>query len=189
MVYPALRPYSSETGLPGAQAFASWRRTASHVSAIGGLVVLTQLPQLRRLAPIGHVGPTLVAIGAALVLPYYGAEAFGVGAVGRQVITTGDTSGLAAVEAIRYGVPALVLFGAGLILMACGGVVVGRALWRGPTLTARGAGLLLVLGLVLFLPQFYFPPVLRMAHGVVLGAGLVLLATVVSSRNRHQAAD
>ena len=178
-VYPALRPYSSETGVEGARAFASTAWTASHLCGIAGFVVLSQVTGRIGLP---RVGAGLVSLGATLVLPYYGAEVFGVGAVGRSALTGGDL-GLA--DDIRYGGAAVALFAGGLVVMAVGGVLLGIALWRR---SARAAGVLLAVGLVLYLPQFWFPPAGRVLHGVVLAAGLLLLALHVARRDRERLA-
>jgi len=46
----------------------------------------------------------------------------------------------------------------------------------------RLRGVLYSLGLVLFLPQFYTPPAVRIVHGVLLGLGAVWLAAVLWRR-------
>ena len=61
----------------------------------------------------------------------------------------------------------------GLLLLAAGGVALAVTLWRH---SARAAAVLLGAGLALYLPQFWFPPAGRVLHGLVLAAGLVLLA-------------
>ena len=176
VIYPALRPYSSETGLDGARAFASWQWTAAHLAGVLGFVLLAQTVGRLRL---GRLGPVAVSLGATMVLPYYGAEVFGVGAVGRRAVDLGTPSLVGLVDDVRYGAPAVVLFAVGLGLLALGGAALGITLWRGG---ARVAGALLLIGLVAYLPQFYLPPTLRIAHGVVLGLGLALTAIHVSSR-------
>ena len=101
-LYPALRPYSSETGLDGAEAFASWAWTASHLC---GIVAFAVLAQVVGGLGLGRVGPALVSWGALLVLPYYGAEVFGVGAVGRRALDAGDPGLVGLVDDIRYAGP------------------------------------------------------------------------------------
>jgi hypothetical protein len=80
-----------------------------------------------------------------------------------------DSAALAALtEAVRMGPVQLTVFGAGLALMAAAAVVLAVRL--------RAVALPFALGMVLFLPQFFAGPELRIAHGVLLGAGCVLLA-------------
>jgi hypothetical protein len=87
-------------------------------------------------------------IGAGLTLPYYGAETYGLG---------------------------VVIFGTGLALLAAGGAIAAAAAWRSGGLT-RWGGALLGAGLVLFIPQFWGPQPVRIAHGVLMAAGCLLLA-------------
>lgn len=169
VVYPALRLYSPETGMQGAEAFASGRWTAAHLCGILAFVLLAQT--VARMG-FGRAAAIAIGFGAALVLPYYGAEVFGVGAVGRRALDHADPGLLGLVDDIRFGGPAVTLFGAGLVLLAIGGLIAGPALWA----SRRAAGILLTGGLVLYLPQFYFPPALRVAHGAALGLAMILLA-------------
>lgn len=169
VIYPALRPYSSEKGMAGAEAFASWQWAAAHLCGILAFVLLAQTAARMDL---GRIASIAIGFGACLVLPYYGAEVFGVGAIGRRVVQNADPSLLGVVDDIRFSAPAMVLFAAGLLLLAIGGLAAGATLWN----SQRAAGAMLAIGLVLFLPQFYFPPALRLAHGAVLGLAMVLLA-------------
>lgn len=49
------------------------------------------------------------------------------------------------------------------------------AIWRSGVLP-RYSGILFAIGFALFLPQFYLPPAARIAHGVLTGIGLAVLA-------------
>lgn len=171
VAYPALRPYSDETTLAGAAAMGSTRWVVSHVLGVLAFVLLAA--GLRQVASVRSAAVT--AAGVALVLPYYGAETFGVQVIARRALATGDPSLLALVEELRMGPIAVATFGAGLVLLAVGGVLTARAVRRTGTL-ARLGGLLSATGLVLYAPQYLAPGALRTAHGVVLGAGLLLLA-------------
>ena len=168
-IYPALRPYSSEQGVAGAEAFASWQWAASHLCGILAFVLLAQTAARMDL---GRVAPVTLGLGACLVLPYYGAEVFGVGAVGRRVVEGGDAGLLTVVDDIRFAGPAVALFAAGLLLLAVGGVAAGVALWS----SRRVLGVTLAVFFASYLPQFYLPPALRIVHGAVLGLAMVLLA-------------
>ena len=90
--YPAIRPYSDETSLEGAAAFASNAWIVAHVLAMLAfvLVALGLLALYRTLQDTPAEGLaflTLITtwIGVGLTLPYYGAEAFGLHAVGQAV--------------------------------------------------------------------------------------------------------
>jgi hypothetical protein len=120
--------------------------------------------------------------GTLLVLPYYGAEAFGLNAIGRLALRLNDPSGVAAADMFRFQPVAITVFAAGLLLLAASGVrlffLLRRrtpVMWVGLAVTG--------LGLLSYLPQFFVPIEGRIVHGVVLGIGLVLLALASASRS------
>lgn len=172
VAYPALRPYSDETTLAGAAAMGSTVWVVAHLLGVAAFVLLAA--GLRGVTSSRAV-LVCVTAGVALVLPYYGAETFGVEVIARRALADADPSLLVLVEELRMGAVPLTTFGAGLLLLAAGGVLTARAVWRsGPV--SRLGGLLTATGLVLYAPQYLAPAGLRITHGVVLGAGLVLLA-------------
>lgn len=169
VAYPALRPWSDQTVDGEAGAFSSPLWLAAHLSAAAafllvgfGLLAVRDRYGTRtaRLA-LGTWG-----VGAALTLTYYGAETFALNALGSRA--GDDLAALA--EAVRMGPTQVTVFGAGLVLLAASAVltaVVVRPSWTAWPFAA---------GMVLFLPQFFASPTLRIAHGVLLGLGCLLLA-------------
>jgi hypothetical protein len=192
VVYPALRPYSSETGLEGALAFASDRWVLAHVCGmiafglLAAACVLTTSSARRTTTKSTTIKSTTTKrtltgtgtlLGVALILPYYGAETFGLHAIGEAAAKYGAANLAEIADAVRYQPVALILFGAGWIVLAAAGIGWARVLWeRG----ARMGAVLIGAGMVLYLPQFFLPPWLRIAHGVVLGAGLAIVAANVA---------
>lgn len=182
VAYPALRPFSDEKTLLAAAAYASNAWTVSHVLGmlafvglgLGLLSLLFALAPYRRSARLACWAVATGWVGAALTLTYYGAEAYGLRVVGRAALAAGDASLLDLVHQIRYG-PGVVLFGAGLLLLAVAGVLAGAAVWRSRALP-RWAGVVLALGLVLYIPQYWGTQPVRVAHGVLLAAGCIGLA-------------
>lgn len=180
--YLLLRPYGDAgTATAAAQAFATDRWVLAHVSgalAIAALAWLcaslagTGTSAVARLARWGGAG------GAVLVLPYYGAEAFALHVIGRRALVDPDVFDL--VEAVRDQPVALEMFGVGLVLLACSCLAAALAWSRHRT----GAEAVLVWPLAalaaLLLPQFYLPPVGRMAYGVALLVAAVAFAVAVS---------
>ena len=78
----------------------------------------------------------------------------------------------------------MVLFGTGLMLLALGGIMTAVTAWHDGGLVSWG-GILVGIGLILYLPQFFWPPTLRIAHGLLLAAGCLWLAIGLwSSRQR-----
>jgi len=179
VLYPAVRPYGDMQPASAAAAFASGAWVLAHLSAVVGFVLLP----LGLLAVRTATGHTRVAgaaflvtwLGVGLVLPYYGAEVFALHATGERILATGDESLLGLVDAVRNGSVQITAFGIGLLLLAVGAALAAVAVCRSGVL-ARWSAVPLAAGFVLFLPQFYAPPALRIAHGVLLGVGCVLLA-------------
>jgi hypothetical protein len=173
LLYPVLRPWTDETTLAGAQdAMASGAWVAAHLFAMLGFILVP-------VALLGRVGNTPVAVlwvGAGLTLPYYGAEDFGLHAA-----ATHGTNLLDVAEATRYQPVAVVMFGAGLVTLAVGAVLVARVV-RGPAAWVFAAGF------VLFLPQFFTPAPVRIAHGVLMLAGLVWLSFSLGGERAAQRA-
>jgi hypothetical protein len=66
-------------------------------------------------------------------------------------------------------------FGVGLVLLGVAGVVLAVAIARSGLLF-RWAGVGFAAGFALLLPQFYAAPGLRIAHGVLVAAGCLILA-------------
>jgi hypothetical protein len=179
VVYPVVRPYSDEASLAGAQAFASGAWVVAHLSAVIGLILLP-LGLLALRTALGRsrtAGAAFLAtwLGVGLVLPYYGAEVFALHATGERMVATGDLGLLGLVDAIRNGSVQITAFGTGLVLIAVGTVLAAVAVWRSNVLS-RWAAVPLAAAFVLFLPQFYAAPSLRIAHGVLVGIACVTLA-------------
>jgi hypothetical protein len=169
VAYPVLRPWSDQTLAGEAGAFSSPLWLAAHLSAAAafllvgfGLLAVRDRYRTRtaRLA-LGTWGA-----GAALTLTYYGAEAFALNALGPRA--GADLAALT--EAVRMGPVQITVFGAGLVLLAVSAVLTAVAMRPGRTAWPFAAGM------VLFLPQFFADPTLRIAHGVLLGLGCLLLA-------------
>ena len=179
VLYPAIRPWHDESTVSGATASMSspaW--VAAHFFAmlgfilvpLGLLAVQDALARTRS-ASLALAAAVVTWIGAGLTLPYYGAEDFGLHAIASK--HAGNL--LELVKAVRYQPLAMTIFGAGLVLLAVGAVLAAVAIWRSGILP-RYSGIVFAAGFALFLPQFYLPPAARIAHGVLTGIGLAVLA-------------
>jgi len=181
-IYPAVRPFSDETSLRGATAFASARWLVAHSTAMIAFVLLAlglsgvaAALQATAAARRARLGAVLAAAGAGLTLPYYGAEAFGLHAAGQQALRRGDAQLLTSLtSAIRWQ-QGIWFITAGLLLVAAGAIIIAWAIWasRSP---ARYAGIPLAAGFALYLPQFTADQPVRVAHGLLIAAGSLLLA-------------
>jgi hypothetical protein len=183
LLYPVVRPWTDETTVDGARAaMASGAWVAAHAFAmLGFILVPAALLALRE--SIGLAPAVVMSVGAGLTLPYYGAEDFGLHAAA----TKGGGDLLAVVDATRYNPLAVTMFGAGLLTLAVGAILVAVAIWRAGTLP-RTSGLVFAAGFALFLPQFFAPAPIRIAHGVLMLAGLVWLAVAMWRANQSPAA-
>jgi hypothetical protein len=206
LLFPLLRPWPDETVATTelATAFASDRWVVAHLAGILGLALLA--PALLGLRAVldgapAHggnagrgtgTGPGVGAATWALVTAwagagcaalYFGAEIFGIRTIAEAALRDGDLGLLADIEVLRMQPWAVILFAAGLLLLAVSGVLVAVALWRSGLgrrgARAKWAGIPLALGLVLLLPQFFGGPELRITHGFLVAAGCVLVAATV----------
>jgi hypothetical protein len=92
VLYPAIRPFSDESSLQGAEAFASFSWIIAHSLAIMAFVLLT-LGLLGLYMYLHEKSTTntmqaliLIWIGVGFTLPYYGSETFGLHAIGQEII-------------------------------------------------------------------------------------------------------
>ncbi|MFD4974000.1 hypothetical protein [Streptomyces sp. NPDC058424] len=158
LLYPALRPWEDESTTSGAAAaMGSTAWIVAHLCAMIGFILVAIA-----LLPINRVAAIVFWIGAGLTLPYYGAEDFGLHAVANQ------SNVLDLAEDVRYNPFAMTMFGLGLLTMAAGAILVAVRMRTVPAI-------LFAVGFGLFLPQFFGPPALRIAHGVLLAAACVWL--------------
>jgi hypothetical protein len=180
--YPALRPYGPESGLAGAADFGATSWLVAHVLGMLGFVSLAfalraasdEAPWRWSGQPIRRA-ETRMWLAVSLLLPYYGAEAYGLNELGRYATEHGDAGVLDVADAFRYAPFEMTTFALGLFLLVLVGGRLAHGLWRSGRL-GRSGGLLAGLGLATYLPQFFGTPEVRIAHGVLLGLGLVLAA-------------
>lgn len=193
--YPALRPYGPESGLRGAADLGSVFWLVAHVLGMLGFVSLALV--LRAAAdrvpwpwtgrPVREA-ETRMWLAVALLLPYYGAEAYGLNALGRYAVEQGDAGALDVADTFRYAPFEVTTFAAGLLLLVLVGGRIAHGLWLTGHL-GRTGGLLTGLGLATYLPQFFGSPTVRIAHGVALGIGLVLVAVATQRSARVRAGE
>lgn len=187
--YPMLRPYGPEVGLEGARDFGSPWWVAAHLLGIVGFAAIAFGLRAAVAGGVSWGGrplrevETRAWVAVVLLLPYYGAEAYGLSAVGRHAVDTGDPSVLAVADSFRYAPVEMTTFALGLVVLAAVGLRVVLGLWhqRG---AVRAGALLTAAGLMTFLPQFFGSPEVRIAHGVVLGLGLVLVGLGLAREER-----
>ncbi len=169
-----------------AESFASDRWVLAHLCGIAGLGLLAPTSLgLRALlrhgaSPGGRAATAAVVtawVGAALCSLYFGAEIFGIRTIAQAALRAQDPALLSDVDVLREQPAAMTLFGLGLALVAAAGVLAAVALWLAGR--PRWVGVPLAAGLLLYLPQFFGTPAVRVGHGVLVAAGLLLVAWAV----------
>ncbi|MFC3849383.1 hypothetical protein ACFORJ_04285 [Corynebacterium hansenii] len=161
--FPLLRPWGDKTGVAAemADAFASPMWVAAHGAGMLGFLALAAAALAQ-----GRGGARWwLAGGTALILPFFGAETFGLHGIAANA---GPDVVAAAAEAVRGGAVQTTQFGIGLLSIAVGGVLLARR---------DRAASVLAFALATYLPQFFFGPEVRIAHGLVLLAGAAWWAT------------
>lgn len=181
VLYPAIRPFSDETSLQGAAAFGSTAWTVAHMLAIGGFILLTigllglhsalQDSSVERLSFRALI---VGLFGVGLTLPFYGGEAFGLHAIGQEALRQHNPA-LVSLAGVIRGEPQLLMFMAGLLLIAASAIMVATVVWNSGTL-AKWSGLPFALAFALYIPQFFGTQPIRVAHGLLATAGCAWLA-------------
>jgi hypothetical protein len=183
VLYPAVRPWQDESTVEGAtEAMRSGAWVAAHLFAMVGFILMA-LGLLAVWTAVSRTPAERLAfaavvtgwIGVGLTLPYYGAEDFGLNAIARKAAEGQRLDLLDLVDAVRFSPVPATTFVVGLLLLAAGAVLAAVAIWRSGGLP-RSAGILFAVGFALFLPQFFTPPAVRIAHGVLVAAGSIWLA-------------
>jgi hypothetical protein len=194
ILYPAVRPWQDESTVDGAiKAMSSGAWVAAHLFAMLGfiLVALGLLAVWNAVSPtraerLGFAAVVAGWIGVGLTLPYYGAEDFGLHAIARKAAEGQRFDLLDLVDAVRYGPVQATMFALGLLVLGAGAVLAAVGVWRSGVLP-RSSGVLFAFGFALFLPQFYTPAAVRIAHGVLVAAGSIWLALALWRANQAQA--
>lgn len=173
LIYPAVRPSGDDAG---AMASGAW--VGGHLAAMIGFI-LTGLAVLALHQVLGDRlslrAAVVTWVGAGLTLPYYGAEDFGLNVIARRSLRDHAPALMELAEEFRYGPVAMTMFAAGLALLGVGAVMAAVAVWRSGAL-ARWSGVPFAAGFALFIPQFFGPYSLRIAHGALIAVGGLWLA-------------
>jgi hypothetical protein len=182
VLYPAIRPFSDETSLFGAAAFASTEWIVAHMLAMMGFILLTlglfglyislKETKVQRFAFRGLV---LSWLGTSLTLPFYGAEAFGLHEIGQEAIRQHSPDLVSLANDVRFG-PGFVMILMGLVLLAVGSIMAATAVWKSSTMS-KWSGIPFTLGFLLYLPQFVGTQPIRVAHGLLVAVGCLWMAT------------
>lgn len=183
VLYPVTRPWADESTLEGArQSMGSDAWVLSHFfGMLGfilvpmGLLAIAATVQGTRAKPWAAAMVVTGWLGSGLVLPYFGAEDFGLNAIARAAAQSPSLELLSLVEGVRFNAWAISSFAAGLMALGTSAILAAAALWRSGAFP-RPVGIPFALGYALYIPQFYAPAAVRIAHGLLVGAGLAWVA-------------
>jgi hypothetical protein len=191
VLYPAIRPFSDEKSLQGAEAFASNAWILAHVLAMLAFILLTlgmlalhirlQGTSVERLAFRMLV---VCWLGIGLTLPFYGAEAFGLHSIGKEALRQQSPAFISVANDVRTG-PGLPIFILGLALLAIGAIMAAFTVWKTPGFL-KWSGIPLALGFVLYIPQFAGTQPIRIVHGAVIAVGCLLIALNMWRKSENQ---
>jgi hypothetical protein len=189
VLYPVIRPFSDESSLQGAAAFASYSWVLAHSLAIAAFILLTlgflglyiRLKEAR-VERHAMVALVLIWIGVGLTLPYYGAETFGLHAIGQEALRQNSPELLSLTNSVRWQ-EGIVFIGSGLLLLAAGTIVFAVAIWKSGS-PPRWSGIPLAIGFALYLPQFGTSQEMRVAHGLLIMIACILIAWSISNRSK-----
>ena len=181
VLYPAIRPFSDESTLEGASAFASTEWLIAHIFAIIsftllplGLLGLYNSLKGTALKSLAYSAVLLCILGIGLTLPFYGGETYGLHAIGLEAIKRHSVDLVSIADVVRSG-PGLILFVIGLLFLAISSIIVSITIWRSERFH-KWSGIPFALGVSLYIPQFFAGQPLRVAHGFLVFVGCLLIA-------------
>ena len=184
VLFPVVRPFSDESTLQGARAFASPSWVIAHTLGMGaftllslGLLGVYLRLQDTRAERRAFQALVLSWIGAGLTLPFFGAETFGVQEIGQEAVRQNNSGLLTLVDSIRYG-PGLILAISGLLLVDVAAIVLASAI-RISGILPRWSGVPLAIGLTVYIPQLQGNPLIqpiRIADGLLIALGCIWVA-------------
>jgi len=184
VLYPAIRPFSDETSLQGAEAFASTAWILAHTLAILGFILLVWgilnlyiMLQETKVERSMFWGLSLSLIGVGLTLPFYGAEVFGLHAIGQEALNQQNVSLLNLANQIRFG-PGFAIIIIGLLSLAVGVILVSLAIWKSNELP-KWSGVPLALGFALYIPQYTASQPIRIAHGLLIAVSCLWIGAAM----------
>ena len=188
VLYPAIRPFSDERSMEGARAFASGSWVVAHGMAIVAFVLLAVglyglSVHLANTAMAGRARRAVVMswVGIGLTLPYYGAEVFGLHAVGQTAVDRSDPALVDTMtHSIRWDVGIWFII-IGLVVLAVGVGSAASAVWRLHRPGSRWTVVPLAVAVALYIPQFAGSQPVRVAHGALIALGCWALGWALGS--------
>lgn len=95
--------------------------------------------------------------------------------IGQEALSRDSLALLGLADDVRTG-PGLIVFVAGLVLVAVAAIMLAIAIWRSGTFP-KWSGVPFALGFALYLPKFAGTQPIRVAHGVLVALGCLWIAS------------
>ena len=133
--------------------------------------------------PVSMLLMACFALGVGLLLPFYGGEAFGLHAIGQRALAERSADLVSMADEVRSGA-GLLMFLAGLILLAVGAILAALAVWRSRRLP-KWSGVPFAVAFALYIPQFFGSQPIRIGHGLLVAAGCMWLAVAMWRAQRR----
>lgn len=182
LVYETAAPRTDQDTLEGAESWASTGWTVGHLAAVVGLILiplgwvaLRNHLQSNAVERTAYLAAILGYFGSALSISYYGAEVYGLKAIGARAVAEGDASLTEVGEDFRMDPTAMTVFAIGLALIAIAAILAAVAIWRSGTLF-RWSGVPMAAAMVLYLPHFSLPHAARIGWGALVTVGACWIA-------------
>jgi hypothetical protein len=167
-LFPLTRPFAPDGGADTLEQFGSIWWTVAHLAGAAAFILTALAFAALRVAPLAAAA---ISVGSALTLLYFGSETFAL----HELTAVDDETALELAELIRSGTAAMIVFGVGLLLVAVGAIVVLVSAVRARWIPMVPAGILAA-GYLLYIPQFFVSPTLRIAHGILMLIGCAWVA-------------
>ncbi|WP_051392894.1 hypothetical protein [Glycomyces arizonensis] len=183
VLYEAVAPRADQTTLEGAESWTSAGWSFAHIAAIVGLILIPMtwsalrghLEGAGKAERTAFLATAVGAVGSGLTISYYGAEVYGLKAIGGLAVAEGDAALTSVGEDFRMDPTAVTVFAIGLALIAVAAVLAAVAVWRSGTMQ-RWSAVPMAAAMVLYLPQFYVPHPVRIAWGVLVAVSALWIA-------------
>lgn len=197
VLYEAAAPRADQTTLEGAESWTGTGWALAHLAAIAALILIPLGYGALREAVETHGitepgtendrangvrnertafrATVIGAIGAGLTISYYGAETYGLKAIGERAVADGDATLTEVGDAFRFDPTAMTVFAIGLAFIAVAAVLAAIAVWRSGILPRWSAVPFAAL-MVTYLPQFFLPHAGRIAWGALVTAATLWIA-------------
>ncbi len=184
VLFPLIRPFFNESQAEFAGRFASNSWIIAHTFGMGGFLFFSLgvlgiyfLLMRSKVESLAFWTLILTWIGTGLTLPFFGAETFALPVIGNEALRQQSDLPLQLINAVRFG-PGIIFILLGLLLIGVAAIFLSRVIWTSQ-IVSRWSGILLAIGLVIFMPILQGDPFfrsIRIVDGFLIFLGCVWIA-------------